>query len=1129
MDVPTTALASMLRPFQKALLFLILGLGVCALAPWAAETQTIFWATPTEETVLRLEVPVTLVAAASSGLPVSFRVVKGPAVIEGTAVTATATGLVQIVAEQPGDADHLPVSVVRTFNRPVSVGTRLSMVDTPGSPMDIVVRDGIAFVADGPGGFQIIDVRNPVQPAIVGFLSPIGSTGPAQVAVKGHYAFLGEETRGLRIVDISNPSTPKDVTIFQSQNWVLGVTVAGSRAFLTEFQYGLEIVDISDPLQPVALARYPVTGQASRVWAEGDLAYMTIQFVPGELRVLHLGDPTHPVVLGSTAISLFGSDIQGLGRYAFVAAGNAGIQPVDLGDPRNPVAFPTVSAGEVWGVELSGERVYASGSHGLVVFDISNPAEPVQIGTYPPSAPSGAAAIVGDIAHLLVGDNGVEIVRFREGLAQTLQFDPPALVPTSTTTLNLEATASSGLPVEFAVVSGPGSINGATLSITGPGTVTLRASQAGDAQFHPAQSERAIQVADIPVITTQPAPINLPPGGSGTMSVEVKGGGTLAYQWIRNGAKLSGLDMATIPVTDTASSRGLWQVIVSNAAGSVTSSVVSLTVDLPGSEFTLKPRGSIGGFALGAGSGAPVRTQVRGRHAYVANGWDTNLYVVDIADPDNPVVASKLRGVSPFTGGFEIALIDDFALTAERDQALGIIDISNPLAPMRVGKFPLPGSLANSIVIRDRTAYVGNENGGVVILDVNVPDQPVLLGKASPPSNVNGVFLDENRAFAANWANGLSVVDVTSLTKPVLTRAYSYSPNTSRAFDVVARGNIAYMADSELGLVTLDISRTTGFQVGRVAGSVWDLTLLGRYLFAADARAGLRIFDVSRPTNAVPLGSYGFFGAAIGCTIRGNRAFMGERRFSLVDFSFASMAPAFSSAPETRAVALGSDVTLEANVMGTEPMSFRWFRGDRELQEATGATLELRGVTETALGEYSAVASNAFGTVTNPIARLVASSRIRDTVAWHAPNPAVPLIKGETYTLDAGTGLDRPLQFLIDGGAASLTGSSLKPTANGPLTVRAVAPGDAQHFPTAAVRTFNVISRPQILANSVSTASGRTTFRALVSVGVRFAVMASENLRDWTEITEVTASQANTEFADPDEFRGVRYYRLEAR
>lgn len=50
----------------------------------------------------------------------------------------------------------------------------------------------------------------------------------------------------------------------------------------------------------------------------------------------------------------------------------------------------------------------------------------------------------------------------------------------------LTATASSGLPVLLEVVSGPATISGSTVTITGAGTVTIRASQAGNSSIEAA-------------------------------------------------------------------------------------------------------------------------------------------------------------------------------------------------------------------------------------------------------------------------------------------------------------------------------------------------------------------------------------------------------------------------------------------------------------------------------------------------------------------------------------------------------------------------------------------------------------------------------------------------------------------
>jgi hypothetical protein len=66
---------------------------------------------------------------------------------------------------------------------------------------------------------------------------------------------------------------------------------------------------------------------------------------------------------------------------------------------------------------------------------------------------------------------------------QTIAFTAPATEPSSASPLTLSATATSGLPVTFSVLSGPGTVSGNTLTFTGTGTVIVAANQAGNANY----------------------------------------------------------------------------------------------------------------------------------------------------------------------------------------------------------------------------------------------------------------------------------------------------------------------------------------------------------------------------------------------------------------------------------------------------------------------------------------------------------------------------------------------------------------------------------------------------------------------------------------------------------------------
>ncbi len=69
---------------------------------------------------------------------------------------------------------------------------------------------------------------------------------------------------------------------------------------------------------------------------------------------------------------------------------------------------------------------------------------------------------------------------------QTISFDPVPGVTYGAAPFTVNATAGSGLAVTFSIVSGPATITGNIVTVTGAGVVVIRASQGGDANHNPA-------------------------------------------------------------------------------------------------------------------------------------------------------------------------------------------------------------------------------------------------------------------------------------------------------------------------------------------------------------------------------------------------------------------------------------------------------------------------------------------------------------------------------------------------------------------------------------------------------------------------------------------------------------------
>jgi hypothetical protein len=85
--------------------------------------------------------------------------------------------------------------------------------------------------------------------------------------------------------------------------------------------------------------------------------------------------------------------------------------------------------------------------------------------------------------------------------------------------------------------------------------------------------------ATAPTITTQPSSSSVAAGSAASFSVVAGGTAPLSYQWRKDGVAISGATSSTYSISSTATSdAGSYTVVVTNSAGSATSSTAALTV-----------------------------------------------------------------------------------------------------------------------------------------------------------------------------------------------------------------------------------------------------------------------------------------------------------------------------------------------------------------------------------------------------------------------------------------------------------------------------------------------------------------------------------------------------------------------
>ena len=179
--------------------------------------------------------------------------------------------------------------------------------------------------------------------------------------------------------------------------------------------------------------------------------------------------------------------------------------------------------------------------------------------------------------------NRVELTVLRAHQAINFGTIPPQTV--NAPPIILSATASSGLPVTYTLVSGPALLAGNLLSAgSAAGQVIIRASQAGNENYLPAPDvERSFLVVsgNRPSITAQPASMAVDLGSPAIFSVAATTS-PLTYQWQFQALSLVGETNQFLSIPRSRPDQGgPYRVIVSNPIGSVTSSVAVLTVKMP--------------------------------------------------------------------------------------------------------------------------------------------------------------------------------------------------------------------------------------------------------------------------------------------------------------------------------------------------------------------------------------------------------------------------------------------------------------------------------------------------------------------------------------------------------------------
>ena len=189
--------------------------------------------------------------------------------------------------------------------------------------------------------------------------------------------------QGVQIVDVSAPRSPRIVANLPVPGWAVDLEVVGNLVYVAAMNSGLYVFDVSNLAQPQRIAFDRCTPLALAV--RGDYAYVSDGDVNNLLRVYDISYPGAPWQVDRVPI-LSPRGIGLAGNYAYVAAKEHGVRVVDITNPAQPkeVGYRQLPS-EAANATFAGQRLYVSGGEaGLHILETWNPQYPMLIRTWTP-------------------------------------------------------------------------------------------------------------------------------------------------------------------------------------------------------------------------------------------------------------------------------------------------------------------------------------------------------------------------------------------------------------------------------------------------------------------------------------------------------------------------------------------------------------------------------------------------------------------------------------------------------------------------------------------------------------------------------------------------------------------------
>jgi hypothetical protein len=414
----------------------------------------------------------TLNASVASGLAVAFAVVSGPGTLTSSSqLTFTDAGNVSVSASQAGDSNYLAAIPVTNTFAVTNIGNAVLALDT--NALFYV----ITWNATNASATQTLVISNAGELALnLTNVMTYGEGASNWFTVSPDYGTLASGS-SLVVTGAVTATNLMPGTYYATNAITSGEATNSPQVWVAQLTVNKAAQTITFPTLAEQVATNTLTLAAT---ADSGLP-VAYSVVSGPATLM---DGTNLAFTGTGVVSMVVSQA---GNSNYLAADSvtntfnviAAAQAPLVFAPATPQTYNTTNLLSVTG---------GSGTGAVSYTVLSGPGLLLEQDKLWVTNGTGAVELVATkAADALYNSLSVTSSVVAAKAEQTITF-PPIADQARTNTVNLAATASSGLAVEFAVLSGPAQLVGSQLTFTAAGSATIAAAQAGDSNYLAAAS-----------------------------------------------------------------------------------------------------------------------------------------------------------------------------------------------------------------------------------------------------------------------------------------------------------------------------------------------------------------------------------------------------------------------------------------------------------------------------------------------------------------------------------------------------------------------------------------------------------------------------------------------------------------